>query len=407
MKPFSLFLLILLGGCASVPPAPPPRDEPAAPPQPAVEAAASPAVVIAPPPPNSIPTKPPVPQAKPAEQPAWADPKAGRALINTLLPRQISDRAGWEADIFNAFTALKIPYTADYVCGAIAVIEQESSWQGDPVVPDLGKDVWKELEQRAHRHGVPLALVKAALRVKSRNGKSYASRIDALRTEREMNALFEEMIADAGRFGLPVNINNPIRTGGPMQVSVAFAEIHSKQWPYPYPINGSLRHEVFSRRGGVYFGIAHLLHYRIDYPAMLYRFADFNAGRYSSRNAAFQLALAKLSQRRVVPDGDLLRNDGQASETELALSALANSLNMDTADIKRELQLEKTEQFSQSMLYQRLFALAEKRAHQPLPRAALPQIRLVSSKITRKLTTAWFAQRVDGRYRQCLTRSAK
>jgi len=32
----------------------------------------------------------------------------------------------------------------------------------------------------------------------------------------------------------------------------------------------------------------------------------------------------------------------------------------------------------------------------------VPQIRLESPKITRKLTTEWFARRVDERYQRCL-----
>jgi hypothetical protein len=40
-----------------------------------------------------------------------------------------------------------------------------------------------------------------------------------------------------------------------MQVSVAFVESHAAAKLYPYPVTTNLPHEVFTRRGGVYFGV--------------------------------------------------------------------------------------------------------------------------------------------------------
>jgi hypothetical protein len=60
--------------------------------------------------------------------------------------------------------------------------------------------------------------------------------------------------------------------------------------------------------------------------------------------------------------------------------------------------------FDQTQLYRRLFALAEKIERKPLPRAVLPGIDLKSPKITRHLTTAWFAKRVDERRQRCVAR---
>ncbi|SQC59996.1 outer membrane lipoprotein [Klebsiella pneumoniae] len=48
-----------------------------------------------------------------------------------------------------------------------------------------------------------------------------------------------------------------------MQVSIAFAEQHTSG--YPWKMNGTVRQEVFSLRGGLWFGTYHLL----NYPASL------------------------------------------------------------------------------------------------------------------------------------------
>ena len=402
MKP-SLFaaatLAALLSACATAPQQTTPVVTPSVPSMPPTPITTPTGPVV------SQPVSPPAP-VPPC--PAYPNEAAARALVqNKLLPASVRDKAGWSQEIVGAFTGLHLPYRADLLCAAMAVIEQESTWQADPVVPGLGEMVWKKIAEKAGGV-IPVAALKVAFLKPSATGESYTSRIDRLRTEKEMNALFEDMVADARRLGLPVNMKNPIRTGGPMQVSVEFAEEHVRAKGYPYPRKGSWRDEVFSRRGGLYFGIANLLDFPADYPDMRYRFADFNAGRYSSRNAAFQAVVSRLSGMKLALDGDLLiYRDGapssSTSSTQLALERLEGRLGMSRAEVSRDLRLEKTPAFSQSALYQKVFALAGGHA----ARAVMPQIQLVSPKITRKLTTEWFADRVDGRYKACLAREAR
>ena len=199
---------------------------------------------------------------------------------------------------------------------------------------------------------------------------------------------------------------NPVRTGGPMQVSVTFAGQQVAARPYPYPVAGNLRHEVFTRRGGLYFGIAHLLDYPAHYDRPIYRFADFNAGRWASRNAAFQNAVSTASGIPLALDGDLVSGDDakRVGATEAATRTLAGRIDLSEAAVRRALERGTADDFERTALYQRVFVLAERLQGGPLPRAVLPRIALQSPKFTRSLTTEWFATRVDERYRRCLAR---
>ncbi|MCB1959013.1 MAG: DUF1615 domain-containing protein [Rhodocyclaceae bacterium] len=351
----------------------------------------------------------PSPGLPPVVDASTPPPPAPSLRAIDLLPADIADRAGWARDIDTAFTQLGIPASAGNLCAAMAVIEQESSWHADPAVLGLAKIVRKEIDTRAARFHIPPLLVSAALKTTSPDGRSYQQRIAALRTEGQANTLFEDLSAELPLGRTLLAGFNPIRTGGPMQVSIAFAEQHLDH-RYPYPRRGSVRHEVFTRRGGLYFGIANLLDYPADSPHPRYRFADFNAGRHSSRNAAFQAAVAQLTGRTLALDGDLLRYaDGRSvdapSHTEAALHSLATALHLSHRQIRADLTREKAADFADSRLYQRVFALADKRSTAGVPRQRIPEILLKSPKIQRKLTTRWFAQRVESRYNTCMTRA--
>lgn len=346
-------------------------------------------------------------QETPATRPMTA--AEGRALIVRLVPEGVADKSGWATDLYAALASLDLRASADHFCAAIAIIGQESGFQADPAVPGLAKIARTELDKRRESAGIPKIALDAALALPSSSGKSYGERLDAVRTEQQLSELYEDFIGRVPFGRTLLADRNPVRTGGPMQVSIAFAEAFSAEKPYPYPVTGSIRHEVFTRRGGVYFGVAHLLDYPAPYTRPIYRFADFNAGQYASRNAAFQQAVTQATGIPLALDGDLLRYDHgeparEPGSTELAVRVLARRIDMGNDEIRRDLARGKGAAFEQTKVYARVYALVDAPG-KPAPRAVLPQIPLSSPKITRPLTTDWFANRVQARYESCMKRA--
>ncbi|HEX4854816.1 DUF1615 domain-containing protein [Arenimonas sp.] len=340
-----------------------------------------------------------------ATTPPGPSPEAVRRDLERRIPASVPDRAGWATDIEVALRTQEIAPTPENLCAVLAVIEQESGYQADPPVANLPAIARGELERRAAALRIPKFALNAALRLDSTDGRSYGQRLDQVRTERELSELYEDL---TGRVPLGRQLldgRNPVQTGGPMQVSIPFAE--ARAGTYPYAIETSIRREVFTRRGGLYFGIAHLLGYPTPYLRKVHRFADFNAGWYASRNAAFQQALGYATGQSLALDGDLLTpgaSMAKPGETERAARRLAGELGMDERAIRRQLEQGNQLGFNDTALFQQVFELGERRAGKPLPREIIPGIQLESPKITRDLDTAWFATRVYDRYRRCLAK---
>ncbi len=321
------------------------------------------------------------------------------------MPANVQQPGSWAADIQTAFEAQQIEPNSENICAVIAITEQEAGFRADPSVPNLANIARNEIDRRAAAKRVPKFVVDAALKIRSPDGRSYAERLKRARTERDLSGIFEDLIGSVPLGKQLFADYNPVETAGPMQVSVSFAEANARG--YPYPIATSLRDEVFTQRGGMYFGIAHLLGYRTAYTRKVHRFADYNAGRYASRNAAFQNAVAVASGREIALDGDLLKPGArmdQPGETERAVRALAGKIGMDDRAIRQSLSRADRIDFDDNILVERVYALAQARAGKTLPHALIPGITLKSPKITRNLTTAWFATRVDGRYQRCMQR---
>ncbi|NDJ56649.1 DUF1615 domain-containing protein [Enterobacteriaceae bacterium 4M9] len=335
--------------------------------------------------------------------PAGVKPVDVAATVRQKMPASVKERDAWAQDIATAFASQKLAASEENVCSVLAVAAQESTYQSDPRVPGLSKIAWQEIYRRAGKLYVPEFVVRTALSITSPTGKSYAERLDNVKSEGELSAIFDDFI-DMVPLGQKLFGNlNPVRTGGPMQVSIAFAEQHTSG--YPWKIDGTVRKEVFTRRGGMWFGIYHLLNYPANYSSPLYRFADFNAGWYASRNAAFQNAVSKATGVKLALDGDLVRYDSdEPGQTELAVRKLSSSLNMSDSEIHNALKKGDSLAFEKTSLYDAVYQLAEKRTGKRLAREMLPGITLESPKITRNLTTAWFAKRVDERRASCMQR---
>lgn len=303
------------------------------------------------------------------------------AVVRQKMPASVKDREAWAQAIAKTFDSQKLAPTEENVCSVLAVAQQESNDQADPAVPGLNKIAWQEIDRRAEKMHIPVFLVHTALKITSPNGKSYSDRLDNVKTEKQLSAIFDDFIGMVPMGQKLFGSLNPVHTGGPMQVSIAFAQQHTDG--YPWKMDGTVRQEVFSLRGGLWFGTYHLLNYPANYSVPLYRFADFNAGWYASRNAAFQNAVVKATGVKLALDGDLIRYDSdEPGTTELAVRRLAGQLGMSDGDIHRQLKKGDSLAFEESDLYKKIFKIAEKKAGKTLPREMLPGIQLESPKIT-------------------------
>lgn len=336
------------------------------------------------------------PQMKAGEKPVDV-----ASVVRQKMPASAKDRDAWAQALAKTFESQKLAPTEENICSVLAVAQQESNYQADPAVPGLSKIAWQEIDRRAEKMHIPVFLVHTALKINSPTGKSYSERLDSVKTEKQLSAIFDDFIGMVPMGQKLFGSLNPVHTGGPMQVSIAFAEQH--QNGYPWKMEGTVRQEVFTLRGGLWFGTYHLLNYPANYTAPIYRFADFNAGWYASRNAAFQYAVSKATGVKLALDGDvILYGSDEPGSTEMAVRKLANQLSLSNGDIHRQLQKGDSQAFETTALYKGVYKIAEQKAGKPLAREMLPGIQLESPKITRKLTTAWFAKRVDERRAKCM-----
>lgn len=356
------------------------------------------------------------------KRPAPRDPGLGVDRVARFVRSDVADKRGWALDVRDALRAAGRPVRPATVCQVLAIIEQESGYAADPAVPGLGAVVQGELDALFAKLGPVAGPVRAALldHVAPGADATFEQRLGQLRTEREADLLYREIVdfhrdrhprlAKAMDLLAPnlIERHNPITTAGSMQVKV--------DWAAARPESADLSRErlrdlLYTRRGGVHYGTARLMEPRADYDSPRHRFADFNAGPYSSRNAALQAIIADLQGSPLALDGDMLIYDAKGrparrdSQTLRALLALAATTpGLDERQIRRDLRREKEADFGQSATVKALRRAWRAKHGQRAPRARVPEVALDSPKMKSGRTTAWFADNVMRRYEACRER---
>lgn len=342
--------------------------------------------------------------------------------IGGLIPARVKDRSGWAEDIVTALELADVRATLEHACAVIAVIEQESGYQVDPAVPNLPQIVRQGMLDKLTRLG-PLAepALKAILSG-STPGETvtFSQRIDKLRTERDLDRLFRDInTAYRGERPGPYIIAsaiskllgkgdfrdwNPVTTAGSMQVKISFAEELEFFQDLP---DSALREKLYTRTGGVVAGTARLLSYDTSYDDVVYRFADFNAGVYASRNAEFQAMLSLLTAMPLELDGDLLAYDKNGDPLKIETKTLAAMLafgqknGLSQRSVQRAAAKEKTVKFEKTAIWDVVRDQWRLKTGKEPAYARIPQVQLASPKLSGSKTTAWFAASVKRRYQRC------
>lgn len=78
------------------------------------------------------------------------------SVVRQKMPASVKDRSEWADALAATFKSQKIAPTEENICSVLAVAQQESMYQSDPVVPGLNKIAWKEIDRRAESMHIPV-----------------------------------------------------------------------------------------------------------------------------------------------------------------------------------------------------------------------------------------------------------
>ena len=355
--------------------------------------------------------------------------------ITKVIPSRVNSRDLWAKDIYDITEQLGIPQSKENVCTIVAVVDQESNFVADPHVPGLGAKAVKEVQDRFDEKfkeklgegigGTVASYFQEVLKTQPTPENNYLKQMSKVTTEQQLDVLYREIFDHMSKHyhvsaltgaaklvGQDIGEKlNPITTLGSMQVHISYAKDHKRQGGN----TAELRTDMYTRYGGLYYGIHRLMMYPADYDKPLYRFADYNSGRYSSRNAAFQSKINAITKTNLMLDGDLLlyakngnpKPEKSSSEKELINLFAAHNVLITPKQIRSDLKHEKDGKFEDTATYKAVNELYTKVTNKKDFYAMMPEVVISGPKLSRDYNTNWFATRVNGRYQTCMQKAEK
>jgi hypothetical protein len=329
-----------------------------------------------------------------------------RGQLVLLGKRTRSDLDQWMTALNRVFHDLQVDCTDDhFLLLAITTIQMESNVRVDPAVgnADLEELYANRLKRFRGEHALEAQLlnvsglddaVRKKLRADTRKRK--------VRTEADLDRYVETdfrpwllktlqtdyLLPEGLASSIVIKaLPDPVHTIGPMQVDFNKAFRNAKKRGEPIASAHAMKRllldpETALERGlkeGVFLLWVNYRFYRTALPpeeAVFFTAADFNAGEFSSRNAAFQERVAALTGRKLSLDGDLLayKNgvpDTARSQTEEAAAVLLQS-ELAPSAVRRDLMYEKESGFLDTATAKKVCALYERRTKLECLPARLP-----------------------------------
>lgn len=340
------------------------------------------------------------------DQPCLNRGQARRARAVLFRDRVRPDPDEWIHDLNEVMFELKTECASDdFLLLVLTAIQMESNVYVDPPVGNANLEqlysnrlIGFQREHPLQAAALNLSGLDEQLRIKLRKDTRKGKVVTEADLDRYvltdlrpwlLSTLQNDYHLPEGLASLVVGsaVPDPVRTLGPMQVNVEKAYRNAikrgERVTSAQEMKGWLLDPQTALKRGLKEGVYLLdLTFRLYSAkaerdkAVLWSGADYNAGEFSSRNAAFQQRVSILARRKLVLDGDLLMYrdgvpDQARSDTESAVLDLLQS-QMTADQIRRDLLLEKEPAFEETRTAQAVCALFRSRRKEPCAPATLP-----------------------------------